>query len=47
MQQQKLKNLLRIAHKNSNNTAVFKISKTFMAQDKHKKISKKYSKFTI
>jgi hypothetical protein len=44
VQQQKLKKLLRIAHKNSNKTAVFKISKNFMAQDKHNKISKKIFK---
>jgi hypothetical protein len=39
--------LLRIARKNSNKTVVFTISKNFMAQDKHQKISKKYSKLTI
>jgi hypothetical protein len=39
--------LLRIARKNSNKTIVFTISKNFMAQDKHQKISKKYSKLTI
>jgi hypothetical protein len=33
--QQTLKNLLRIAHRNSNNVAVSKTSKNFMAQDKH------------
>jgi hypothetical protein len=43
----KLKNLLRIAHKNLSKTAVFNFSKTFMARVKHPKILKKYSKFII
>jgi hypothetical protein len=41
MQQQTLKKLLNIAHKNSKNPAVFKLSKNFMAWDKHQKIEKK------
>jgi hypothetical protein len=40
-------NKKRIAHKNSNETAVFKIFKNFMARAKHHKIEKKYFKFTI
>jgi hypothetical protein len=47
MQEQELKNLLRIAHRNSNKTAIFKASKNFMAQAKHHKIEKKYVQSTI
>jgi hypothetical protein len=44
VQQQTLKKLLRIAHRNSNKTAVFKDSKNFMVRDKHHKIEKKIFK---
>jgi hypothetical protein len=47
LQQQKLKKPLRITHKNSNKSAVFKDSKNIMARDNHQKIAKKYLKFTI
>jgi hypothetical protein len=47
MQQQELKRLLGIAHRNSNKITVFKDSKNFMAQAKHCKIEKSYFKFAI
>jgi hypothetical protein len=47
MQQQELKNLLWIVHKNSNNIAVFKLSKNFMARVRHSKIAQKYPQITI
>jgi hypothetical protein len=37
MQQQKLKKPLRVAHRNSNKTAVLKASKNFMDRDKYQK----------
>jgi hypothetical protein len=40
MQQQKLKKLLWIAHKDLNKTAVIKFSKNFMARVKHQKFLK-------
>jgi hypothetical protein len=42
IEQQELEKLLRFAHRNSNKTAVFKVSMNFMARDKHHKIEKKY-----
>jgi hypothetical protein len=47
MQQQEFKQLLRIAHRNSNKTAVFKASKNFMAKAKHHKIEQKYFNSSI
>jgi hypothetical protein len=38
MQQQTLKKTSKIAHNNSSKTAVFKLSKNFMARDRHLKI---------
>jgi hypothetical protein len=43
----KLKKLLRIAHRNSNKTAVFKASKNLWLGINIKKLRKKYLKFTI
>jgi hypothetical protein len=42
MQQQTLKKPLNIGHKNSNNPAVFKLFKNFMARQRHLKIEEKY-----
>jgi hypothetical protein len=47
MQQQTLKNKSRIAHNKSSKTAVFKLSKNFMARRRHPKIEEKYQKITI
>jgi hypothetical protein len=47
MQQQELKNPSWIDHKNSNNIAVFKLSKNFMARVRHSKIAQKHPQITI
>jgi hypothetical protein len=47
IQQQELKKLLRISHRNPNKTTISKHSKNFMAWAKHHKIEKKYFKFII
>jgi hypothetical protein len=47
LQQQTLKKTSKIAHNNSSKTAVFKLSKNFMAQQRHPKIEEKYLKIII
>jgi hypothetical protein len=47
MQKQTLKKALNIARNNSSKTAVFKLSKNFMARKRHLKIEEKYLQITI
>jgi hypothetical protein len=47
MQQQTLKKMSKIAHNNSSKTAVFKLSKNFMARQRHPTIAEKYLKIII
>jgi hypothetical protein len=47
MQQQTLKKTSKIAHNKSYNTAVFKLSKNFMARQRHPKIEEKHLKLII
>jgi hypothetical protein len=47
IQQQTLKKASKIARNNSSKTAYFKLSKNFMARQRHPKIEEKYLKIII